>query len=134
MYSWSIKAGFLMDTYKDAFFSSIVSQFLAQHCEISPSKSVQGRVLFRRFRDYWNEVTHGSKHPALLGQFRVELTVQGFACSSGKWPRWYDLTLRKKKKEVKAIEQVSQQEQSIVSSHGEGAHTETSQTYSLAPC
>lgn len=119
-----------MDTYKEALFSSIVSQFLAQHCEISLGKSIQGRVLFRRFRDYWNEVTHGARHPALLGQFRVELTVQGFASSGGKWPRWYDLTLRKKK----TIKQTSQQEQSIVSSRSEHAHTATHQTYSLAHC
>ncbi|SRR5579884_677463 len=122
-----------MDTYKDAFFSSIVSQFLAQQCEISPGKSVQGRVLFRRFRDYWNEVTHGTRHPALLGQFRVELTVQGFSSSGGKWPRWYDLTLRKKKA-VKAIKQTKRLEQSIVSNRGEQAHAATPQTFSLAHC
>jgi hypothetical protein len=133
MNSWAIKAGSFMDTYKEALFSSIVSQFLAQHCELSPGKSAQGRVLFRRFRDYWNEVTHGARHPALLGQFRVELTVQGFASSGGKWPRWYDLTLRKKKA-VKAIKQTSQQDQSIMSSRGEHAHTATPQTYSLAHC
>ncbi|GHO97618.1 hypothetical protein KSF_076660 [Reticulibacter mediterranei] len=85
------------DRYQEAFFSRIVSQFLAQHCEVAPEKKIAGRVLFRRFRDYWNEVTHGAKHPALLGQLRVELTELGFASSGGKWPRWYGLSLRKKK-------------------------------------
>jgi hypothetical protein len=85
------------DRYQEAFFSRIVSQFLALHCEVGPEKKTAGRVLFRRFRDYWNEVTHGAKHPALLGQLRVELTELGFASSGGKWPRWYGLALRKKK-------------------------------------
>lgn len=89
-----------MDNYdrcQEAFFSRIVSQFLAQHCEVGPEKKTTGRVLFRRFREYWNEATHGAKHPALLGQLRVELTELGFASSGGKWPRWYGLALRKKK-------------------------------------
>jgi hypothetical protein len=90
------------DKYQEALFSRIVSQFLMLHCEVGPEKKAAGRVLFRRFRDYWNEVTHGAKHPALLGQLRVELTELGFASSGGKWPRWYGLGLRKKK-QVKTI-------------------------------
>jgi hypothetical protein len=100
LYANRIKAGFLVDNYdryQEAFFSRIVSQFLAQQCDIAPEKKMAGRVLFRHFRDYWNEVTHGAKHPALLGQLRVELTELGFASSGGKWPRWYGLSLRKKK-------------------------------------
>lgn len=89
------------DRYQEAFFSRIVNQFLAQQCDIAPEKKTAGRVLFHRFRDYWNEVTHGAKHPALLGQLRVELTELGFASSGGKWPRWYGLSLRKKK-QIKA--------------------------------
>jgi hypothetical protein len=89
------------DRYQDALFSRIVSQFVALHCEVSPEKKTSGRVLFRRFREYWNEATHEAKHPALLGQLRVELTELGFASSGGKWPRWYGLSLRKKK-EVQA--------------------------------
>jgi hypothetical protein len=85
------------DRYQEAFFSRIVSQFLAQQCEVGPEKKTAGRVLFRRFREYWDEATHGAKHPALLGQLRVELTELGFTSSGGKWPRWYGLSLRKKK-------------------------------------
>ncbi len=34
-------------------------------------------------------------HPALLGQFRVELAQRGLiATSTGKHPRWLGLTLR----------------------------------------
>jgi hypothetical protein len=122
-----------VDTYKEAFFSRIVGQFLEQQCEVIPGKSVQGRVLFRRFRDYWNQITNGARHPALLGQFRVELTERGYASSGGKWPRWYDLALRKKK-QVKVARKTSQQARSIVSNRVDHAHTETSQPYSLAHC
>jgi hypothetical protein len=120
-----------MDIYKEAFFSHIVKQFLEQHCEMIPGKSVRGQVLFHRFRDYWNEVTHGARHPALLGQFRVELTKQGYASSGGKWPRWYNLTLRKKKR-AKASEQAIQQGLSAFNNRVDHARPEASQTYSLA--
>jgi hypothetical protein len=121
-----------VDTYKEAFFSRIVSQFLEQYCEMIPGKSVQGRVLFRKFRNYWNEVTHGAKHPALLGQFRVELTQRGYISNNGKWPHWYGLVLRKKKY-IKVARKISQ-EQSIVSSSVDHVHTETPEAYSLPHC
>src|SRR5262249_29692873 len=95
------------DPSTEAFFSYVVKQFLALHCEMVPGKSIQGRVLFRRFRAYWNEVTRGARHPALLGQLRVELTQLGYASTGGKWPRWYGLALSKKK----LVERVSKQPQ-----------------------
>jgi len=109
----------------EPFFSRVVSQFLELHCEIVPGKSAQGRVLFRRFREYWNEVTHGARHPALLGQFRVELTKQGFTSTGGKWPLWEGLALRKKKY-IKAAskESAAKQEQLIHMTTANHAHAE----------
>ena len=118
----------------ESLFSHVVSQFLAQQCEIAPEKSVRGRVLFRRFRDYWNEVTHGMKYPALLGQLRVELTERGYASSGGKWPHWYGLAVRKKK-HLKHANQppVVQQEQPLITIGVDYSPAEPPQ-YSLLRC
>lgn len=80
------------DTYST--FSEVVSQFLAQQCKRGAGLHVSDRRLFPRFRSFWQAKTHQMGYPALLGQFRVELTERGYHAPGGKRPHWYGLTLR----------------------------------------
>ncbi len=75
-------------------FSEIVSQFLAQQCKQGTNFHISDRRLFPRFRTFWQIKTHQMSYPALLGQFRVELTERGYHAPGGKRPHWYGLTLR----------------------------------------
>ena len=118
-----------MDPEEETFFSRVVGQFLEQNCKVVPDKSVRGQVLFHRFRDYWNEVTHETAYPALLGQLHVELIERGYTSSGGKWPRWYNLTLRRKKSK-RAAKKVGQQILPAADTHFN--HAQTSRTYDLA--
>jgi hypothetical protein len=80
------------DTYNT--FSEVVSQFLAQQCKCGAGLHVSDRRLFPRFRAFWQAKTQQVSYPALLGQFRVELTERGYRAPGGKRPHWYGLTLR----------------------------------------
>ena len=76
-------------------FSHALTNFLERHCVKGADLSITDRQLFRRFREFWMQAPGCFDHPALLGQFRVELTQRGFvATSTGKHPRWIGLSLR----------------------------------------
>lgn len=76
-------------------FSHALTNFLEQQCVKDTNFSVTDKQLFRRFRAFWMQAPEQFDHPALLGQFRVELTLYGFLSdSAGKHPRWLGLTLR----------------------------------------
>jgi len=59
-------------------FSEIIDQFLAQCCRHGTGLHVSDRALFKQFRAFWMSTTHQTAHPALLGQYRVELTERGY--------------------------------------------------------
>ncbi len=75
-------------------FSEIVENFLAQCCQVGEGLRVSDRRLFQAFRVFWRRVAPEAAHPALLGQFRVELTERGYQSSGAKRPHWYGLALR----------------------------------------
>ena len=75
-------------------FSEIVGNFLEQCCQIEEGLRVSDRRLFQAFRTFWQLAAVEGAHPALLGQFRVELTERGYQSSGGKRLRWYGLALR----------------------------------------
>lgn len=54
-------------------FSESVELFLVQCCRIGEGLHVSDRRLFQAFRAFWRPVAPEAAHPALLGQFRVEL-------------------------------------------------------------
>lgn len=82
-----------MRTAEDQRFSRAMTRFLEQHCLILASYSITDEHLFAIFRVFWREAPERFDHPALLGQFRVELVERGFQSESdGKWPRWLGLT------------------------------------------
>ena len=74
-------------------FSLIVDYFIMRYCRVGPDLKISDRSLFRAFRAFWKATAPATQHPALLGQFRVELAEQGFRSSGKKRPRWYGLTL-----------------------------------------
>ena len=76
------------------FFSEIVGLFLEQRCESAVGQQISDEMLFPKFRAFWVRTTQQAEHPALLGQFRVELTLRGYRSTGAKRPCWYDLTLR----------------------------------------
>ena len=45
------------------------------------------------FRAFWTETSPDTQHPALPGQFRVELTERGFQSRGMKRLRWYGIAL-----------------------------------------
>jgi hypothetical protein len=74
-------------------FSDIVDHFIRRYCRFGNGFNILDRELFPAFRAYWMATTPDTQHPALLGQFRVELTERGFQSRGKKRPRWYGLTL-----------------------------------------
>jgi hypothetical protein len=77
-------------------FSRVLTNFLEQYCIRAEDVSITDKQLFRYFRAFWMHAPEQFDHPALLGQFRVELAQRGFlSASAGKHPRWLDLTLRR---------------------------------------
>jgi hypothetical protein len=76
-------------------FSEIVDRFIRRYCRIGSDLNISDRNLFRAFRAFWKATEPETQHPALLGQFRVELTERGFRWSGKKRPRWYGLTLHR---------------------------------------
>jgi hypothetical protein len=75
-------------------FSDMVGQFLAQRCQRRTDLQVSDRKLFSQFRAFWSSRAPQSAYPALLGQYRVELTKRGYRSHGGKRPHWYGLTLQ----------------------------------------
>jgi hypothetical protein len=87
-----------MFTDKEKYFSTIVDQFLEQCCKRQPGLHIPDRALFPAFRAFWADTANDHNHPALLGQFRVEMTQQGYRSNGVKRPRWYGLALNTVKK------------------------------------
>ena len=73
--------------------SEIIDRFLTRYCRVGTGLSISDKTLFPAFRAFWIESTTETQHPALLGQFRVELAQRGFRSNGPKRPRWYGLTL-----------------------------------------
>ena len=74
-------------------FSDLVDHFIKRYCWFGNDLSILDRELFPAFRAYWTATSPDSQYPALLGQFRVELTERGFQSRGRKRIRWYGLTL-----------------------------------------
>lgn len=81
-------------TEAESAFTTIVELFLKECCLLGEQYSIEDKQLFTSFHTFWNHTTNHRSYPALLGQFRVALTQQGFHSSSGKHPIWYGLSLR----------------------------------------
>jgi hypothetical protein len=83
-------------------FSRALTNFLEKQCIRAADASITDKQLFRYFRAFWMQAPECFDHPALLGQFRVELAQRGFlAASTGKHPCWLGLTLRKQEQAKK---------------------------------
>ena len=74
-------------------FSDIVDHFIRRYCRIGNGLSISDRELFPALRAFWMATAPDTQHPALLGQFRVELTERGFQSRGKKRLRWYGITL-----------------------------------------
>ena len=84
-----------MRTDEDGHFSRAMTRFLEQRCVIGGLYSIADEQLFALFKAFWIQAPERFDHPALLGQFRVELAQHGFhAQPGGKWPHWLSLTAR----------------------------------------
>jgi hypothetical protein len=81
------------DVHQGQGFSEIVDQFITQYCRLGTGLNISDRMLFPAFRAFWIATTRETLHPALLGQFRVELAERGFRSKGQKRPRWYGLAL-----------------------------------------
>jgi hypothetical protein len=73
--------------------SDIVDRFLRRYCRFGNGLNILDSELFPAFRAFWMAAAPDTQHPALLGQFRVELTERGFQSRGRKRPRWYGITL-----------------------------------------
>ena len=76
-------------------FSEIVDRFINRYCRVGNGVSISDKTLFTVFRAFWMSTATEPQHPALLGQFRVELAQRGFRSNGPKRPRWYGLTLHR---------------------------------------
>ncbi len=74
-------------------FSELVDYFTRRYCKVGDDLSILDRELFPVFRTFWNTAALEIQHPALLGQFRVELTERGFKSRGRKRIRWYGISL-----------------------------------------
>jgi hypothetical protein len=74
-------------------FSDLVDHFIRQYCRVGDDLHISERKLFPAFRAFWRATAPETQHPALLGQFRVELAERGFRSKGQKRPRWYGLAL-----------------------------------------
>lgn len=76
-------------------FSRAVTRFLEQQCVVGAPYSITDEHLFALFKAFWSQAPEQFDHPALLGQFRVELVERGFQAEpAGKLPQWLGLTAR----------------------------------------
>ena len=82
-----------VNRYVQPEFSEMVDRFLARHCTVGIGLSISDKTLFPVFRTFWTHASTETQHPALHGQFRVELAQRGFRSNGAKRPRWYGLTL-----------------------------------------
>jgi hypothetical protein len=76
-------------------FSEHVDYFVRRYCRVGDDLSILDRELFPVFRAFWNATALDIQYPALLGQFRVELTEKGFKSRGRKRIRWYGIGLHK---------------------------------------
>jgi len=81
-----------LDVQQD--FSEIFDQFITRYCRLGTGLNISDRTLFHAFRAFWIATVHETPHPALLGQFRVELAERGYRSNGRKRPRWYGLALQ----------------------------------------
>jgi hypothetical protein len=89
----------LMRADEERRFSHALTNFLKQECVKGSHLAISDKQLFGKFRAYWLQTPKQFDHPALLGQFRVELTKHGVSSdSAGKHPRWLGLALRRSSK------------------------------------
>ena len=79
--------------YVEQEFAEIVDRFITRYCKVEAGLSISDKTLFPAFRAFWTATSTQTQHPALLGQFRVELAQRGFRSHGTKRPRWYGLTL-----------------------------------------
>ena len=84
----------VMNQYVQQDFSEIFDQFITQYCRLGTGLNISDRTLFHAFRAFWIATVHETPHPALLGQFRVELAERGYRSNGRKRPRWYGLALQ----------------------------------------
>ena len=82
-----------VNEYVQQEFSEIVDRFLTRYCRVDTGLSISDKTLFPVFRAFWTATAPETQHPALLGQFRVELAQRGFRSNGPKRPRWYGLSL-----------------------------------------
>src|SRR6266487_3834162 len=75
-------------------FSEMVDHFIRRYCRLGIDVNISDRTLFPAFRAFWIATTYETPHPALLGQFRVELAERGYHSNGRKRPRWYGLALQ----------------------------------------
>jgi len=76
-------------------FTCAMTCFLEQQCMIAAQYSIADEHLFAIFQAFWKHAPERFDHPALLGQFRVELVERGFQSElDGKRPHWLGLTTR----------------------------------------
>lgn len=84
----------------DRRLSEVLTHFLEQKCVMGMQYAIDDNTLFLSFREFWSQSSEHMDHPALLGQFRVELVQRGYqAKAGGKYPRWSGLTLRTQSQE-----------------------------------
>jgi hypothetical protein len=83
-----------MDQDEDQGFSDAVDQFFTRYCRCGSHLNISDSTLFFEFRAFWSATSYEVPHPALLGQFRVELAKRGYRSSGQKRPRWYGLAMR----------------------------------------
>jgi len=74
-------------------FSDLVDHFIKRYCRFGSDLSILDRELFPAFRAYLTATVPDTQYPALLGQFRVELTERGFHSRGRKRIRWYGIAL-----------------------------------------
>jgi hypothetical protein len=82
-----------MNHYVQEEFSESVDRFLTLYCRVGAGLNISDKTLFPVFRAFWIATATETQHPALLGQFRVELAQRGFRSNGPKRPRWYGLSL-----------------------------------------
>ena len=83
----------VVNEYATEEFCEIVDRFINRYCRVGNGLSIADKRLFPAFQAFWIATATETQHPALLGQFRVELTERGFRSNGPKRPRWYGLTL-----------------------------------------
>ena len=83
-----------MDQDGDQGFSDTVDQFITRYCRCDSRLNISDSALFFEFRAFWIATSHEIPHPALLGQFRIELAKRGYRSNGRKRPRWYGLAMQ----------------------------------------